>query len=317
MNRSLSIKEYMDNVIDICIDNKIGIYIYDTSTNNDTQEYINWLVRSKRCEDIIMYKRDNNYPDKTTDLKVLVGLEELKNFTDYVWLCGDGIVVDMMLCLRYIEEGINNKCKVIFFEYESDSDKNYVEKYDNCVSFFSEYGWSATSYGATIVSSKLIDTKLQSKLYERYRNTGFLYWSSLFTELSNNEENDIYVVHTKYFHKNKHKNSNASYGKGKFLKFWVENWSKAVYGLPAVYDGYKNKVAKDIGIKLHLYSVHNLIKLRGTHNLEKEQLDYYCAMLPLVTDVPYKQIRKYTYFPKWLAVSYMKIRMLVASVMRK
>ncbi|MDD3138282.1 MAG: hypothetical protein PHX08_04830 [Lachnospiraceae bacterium] len=317
MNRYQSVKEYIDTSIDICLAHNICIYIFDSSTNDETCQYINQIIDNKNCRDIILYKRVQDYPDKTTDLKVMEGFEEIKNIAEYVWLCGDGVIANIELCLKYVNSSIKDGSDVIYFEYEKKEDRDGIRKCNDNVEFFSQYGWGATSYGATIISTKLIDTELLKNLYKNYRNTGFLYWHFLFTQLSKNDSLNIQIVNTQYFHKNKYKKTNASYGNGKFLKFWVENWSNAVYGLPEIYESHKAEVAKDIGNNLHLYSPHNLIKLRGTNNLEKNQVYNYHDKFQLVTDVPFNVIALYTYFPKWLAKIYVKFRSFVAGYVRK
>lgn len=318
MNRDKSIKEYITKCIDVCVEYNICIYIYDTSSDNKTELFVSDLKeRNEKYRDLIIYYKNNCYPGKTSDLKVVEGLQKLCTLAKYIWLSGDGNIPNIEEVIEFIQDGISQTNDIIQLVMEKDKSLYCIENYSSAQEYFKTYGWRATSYGSTLISTKNIDFTLLKSQYGKLTNSGFVYWSYLFCVLDRLPSPAIYVIHADFYTKNIHKTTNTSYGSGKFVLFWVDNWIKAINCLPVSYKEYESQVAKDIGINLKLYSHQNLMLLRGTGNISSEIYTKYKEKFQLVTDVPLRRIYFYSRFPKIIALIYVKTRYFGANLLRR
>lgn len=257
---------------------QIYIYIYDTSDNNSTKEVV-----EKYDNLSIIYHFNEEYPDKTTDLKIIETFEKIQNQYDYIWLCGDGYVPILENSIPFIEKSINSKCDVIHFVEKDDINdrKSIAMKY---LEYFGEYGWHTTLYGATIVSTDLFK-EVNWFNFQNYRNTGFLYWYVLLDVLSKKNGSVFVVPRENTYIPNPYKKINSSYRPNGFARFWIQAWPEMIEQLPMEYDPYKDSVCKMLAEKLNLYSYRGLIKLRKTQNLNFKMIRQNKEKIKKVTDV--------------------------------
>ncbi len=259
------------------------VWISDTSSDDEIdlmlQSYANQF--SKR----IFYQHIPEYPDKTTDLKVANSFEHIKDRYDYVYLCGDGILInieDFYNTIRAYGDS-HNKFDLIHFNKYVDQPITY---YTSGKQFLKDCGWLSTYYGATVLSTGLIKRIDYLGYVETFRNTGFMYWEGLISGIASEHER-IIVLKDSLTTANPYKGTNSSYQPKKFINFWVVNWNHVIDCLPSYYDDIKEYVKMDVGKKLGLYRIHNLLTLRNTHNLDYSDVRGKKKLFQAVSSTPF------------------------------
>lgn len=272
----------------------IYFYICDSSTNGKTNDIVRKYasIYGER----LIYDLETNYPDKTSDLKVMRSFQKLCNKYEYIHLSGDGFVVDIPSCMKYLKKAIDSDFDVIHFNNHR---YQISTEYSSGKDFVSENGWFATCYGATVLSSKLIRKSINDSNLELCRNTGFLFWYSMLCGIASNNEK-IITYNAFPLINNPYKPTNSSYQAGKFINFWIVGWSQIIDMLPDFYNEVKNKLKKDAGLNMHLYTWANLLRLRATSNLEWKNVKERRRMISQVTDVPYWHFVIVSFIPKSL-----------------
>lgn len=279
MNRAECIKKLLDDTYKVRKEYSIDCFIYDTSKSDDTKRVV-----EEQLDETVQYYREENYPDKTTDLKVIQAFEWLSQKYNYVWLSGDGCILKIEELYSIIRKCMNENMDVIHFtNNEAQTKDNVLDIYSNPIKFFHDNAYWATFYSATILSSKLIKEVNWKKIGEEYRNTGFLYWKGLFEAIADGKKK-MAVINKVYFETNPYKVVNSSYSPGKFLRFWVGNWPKVVDSLPKCYDEHKEKIQKSFDEKQHLYGIRNLVRLRLCDNLDINYFKMYKNNFKKVTN---------------------------------
>ena len=250
---------YLEQTVDAAKELSVDIWIDDTSDNDDTAK-----IAAKYDCSSVFYSHQREYPDKTTDLKVKNGFQKLMDQYDYIWLCGDGYVPELSKVMPLIAQYIESETSMIHFIDKIHMD-NSLEM--DALFFFRTYGWYVTYYGATIVSSALMRNVDFDEQYEKWRNSGFLFWSCVFTALAEQYKTITVLDSSITYINNPFKNSNSSFRPNGFARFWFQKWPEVVYSLPKMYDQDKETVCKMLGTKIRLYDWRGLMKLRLSGNL--------------------------------------------------
>jgi len=139
-NHSQYIQYYLAKVLPIAQVYNIDIIIYDSSTDNDTYKIVN--ERMKSGYNNLFYKRYNQnikLEEKIKDIFINSGYE-------YVWLCGDGIVINLEKDIQIIQEEISNKRDLIIFNIK-DFDKKIYTEYTDSVKLLKNCWASLTLFG--------------------------------------------------------------------------------------------------------------------------------------------------------------------------
>ena len=304
-NRPDCIEYWLDSNKNSINNFNYDIFISDSSSNNDTENII------RKFKDLygehLYYEHILDYPDKTTDLKVVKGFRYLQEKYKYIYLCGDGLILDIPAFFSFASKYINHKYDIIHFNKNLDT---YEIIFQSGIDFAKKCGWYLTYYGVTLTSSKIIKQINFEDMLNNYRNTGFLYWKGLMTGIASEHEK---IVSTNLFPLsiNPKKKQNSSYQPGKFINFWVINWPKVVDSLPEYYNEIKPFLKKDIGKQLNLYSFNNLVELRRTENLDKTIYKQIAPMIHIVTDVPLYKINIIAILPLSILRAIRKIKNIV------
>lgn len=301
MNRPNCMEELLKAEIPSVNETGVYVYVYDTSSNDDTKRLVEKY--NQEVNGHFLYYKHENYPDRTTDLKVINAFRELEDTYKYVWLSGDGCILKITEMLKLIQEYFDQDYDVIHFTGDDDSEKTAIEVYNQPEKLFADHGPFMTYYSATILSSAFIKQVQWEEIGKEYRNSGFLFLKGVFEGLANGNCK-MAVVHKRHLTVNPQKKGNSSYGPGKFLKFWVRNWPDVVDSLPPCYDAYKNKVTVAVGERQRFYEMDNLILLRRTDNLNKKLFEEYRDGFSRVTNVSLKKIYFAATMPQVLVLFY-------------
>lgn len=291
-NRSECIDYVLKCSADCSKDYDIDFYICDSSTDGKTINVINNYkdVYGER----LIYELIKDYPDKTTDLKLITSFPKIQDAYEYIHVSGDGFVIDIPSYMEFLKRPIEEGYDIIHFNNHLKQKEN---EYNNGKSFASENGWFATCYGATVLSSRVIKDVASKYNVETFRNTGFLLWYWMLCGVASDNEK-IIAYNAFPLNNNPHKPTNSSYQKGKFINFWIVGWNRIIESLPDYYDEIKSKLKKDAGKNMHLYTFSNLLRLRETSNLERKVIKEQKQIIKKVTDVPFWHFTLVSFVPK-------------------
>lgn len=285
MNRPECIETLLEDMHVDLVKYDVDLWIYDTSPEKDTEDVYNSYKQRHKAENII-YKRINNYPDKTTDYKVVTAIRELWDRYEYLWLSGDGICIKLDNVMELLVGSFNNFVDIVHFDNKKNSKTEIITKYTDVLQFFKNHATLLTRYSTTIVSSRLAKKINWDSLANKYRNTGFLYWSGIFHELSAGKYN-IVVFNIPYMQINAKRKDNAGFTvSGNYMKFWVEWWPKVVYELPDCYNKYKQEVCLRQGKDNKIFGAENLLRMRAKNNLNIELVRKHREHFKYATKVP-------------------------------
>lgn len=275
-NHAQMMNYFMNSVLKDCELFGIDIVVYDSSNNRETEKVLQSFE-----SDHIHYVYCSSYQDKTTDKKVVDGLKELKKYYKYIWLCGDGYIPFLQNIFPKIRPYMEECYDIMHFNF---FDKIYK---NNITLFFKECGVRTTCYGASIISSKLFDCVDLDDMYVKLKNSGFLYWSSIFQALPKlKNPKFVSINRTDTFIYSPLKKVNSSNNPNTFFYFWVNKWPYAVYNLPSIYDDYKDDICLSQGILGNFYSWKGLLRRKLTGNLSLKMIFTHKHNLKKVTKIP-------------------------------
>lgn len=267
------VKEILNIIIDYYNENGIDIYIYDSSTNDDTKLYIeNMINNGKNNLYYVSVNADLGGDGKL--LRILKGYG-LKKKYDYIWPSKDRSYVTMETAKKIQQESVYGYDSIFldwWIPIASDK-REYKKIYDN-IEFFKEFGWLVTSWETMIISTKMlledIDWNLFEKNYELGNENNFNQILTVFGGLELKKEPKIRVLGYRDISV---KNSDlcGSAWTNMTFELWGEKWPRAIKMLPTCYDLYKEKVIKEQGMQIGVFgSIDNLIQLHRNNILTND-----------------------------------------------
>lgn len=148
-NRSEVIKDTFAYELDTCRRLGIDIYLYDSSSDGKTKEYIETLTEYDNLH-YISIDPATMLDDKVVMIYQLYGRNEKH---DYLWLVGDGIGFGEEL-LKKVLSAIQTDPTLIFINNE-DLQKLGNKEYHDVSSIYQELFWKSTLWGSMIVAESL------------------------------------------------------------------------------------------------------------------------------------------------------------------
>ncbi len=296
-NHSQYIQYYLAKVLPIAQVYNIDIIIYDSSTDNDTYKIVN--ERMKSGYNNLFYKRYNQnikLEEKIKDIFINSGYE-------YVWLCGDGIVINLEKDIQIIQEEISNKRDLIIFNIK-DFDKKIYTEYTDSVKLLKNCWASLTLFGASIIKGNLFKNIDWNQGLDKYRD--FVMSASIFDIFLKKKLNAVLIVHN-FFEHNPYKRKSTWQDSGRSLEIFAGSIVFALENLPVIYDNVKKDAMLDIDKCTNFFGINNLWSLKVNGNLN------------LIMVLKYrKQLKKVTLTPYWLFImvsvipnSFAKVMMVV------
>ena len=242
----------MDQVLDrICLDYEkhgIDIYIYDSSTNDETKDVVSKYNKQGFNHLYYIDVRFITSADKKY-LYVIQGNGLLKHY-DYIWPTKDrcffrGNALDD-ICFN-----IEKDCDVVFAVDEEDRCQLYApnikDEYTDAVEFFEHYGQLSTNWEALIRrTSTMLDPINWDDYISKYhlgKDNNFNQTISLYARLAEMNDIKIRVIHCASNDRLESSFSTSGW-KNKVYDIWVDRWIPAIYGLPSIYDKHKASIIK-------------------------------------------------------------------------
>lgn len=282
----------------LCASRKYGIDIcvYDSSESDDTKKIV--MDRISKGYDNLFYKR--YAPDLLPEKKIksiLVG-----SGYDYVWLCGDGIVIDIEKTISIVEKEIRLKRDLIVFSFFNKY--GHYKVYDNPVEMIVETWNPVSLYGGAIYNGSLFSEQEWNRLFNRYTDNVQL--AGLFDLLIEKGVNAV-AIETTFFIPNPYKNEATWIMNGKLLEVEVDHIPKAVEKLPKQYDDVKSVVKRLFADNGNTFTVKKSWYLRKYDNLNVKKFLIYRKEIKNITNTPLVWFFFLSLVPRKLAEKISKI----------
>ncbi len=220
------IQYYLSSILPDAKKYNIDVGIYDSSSTDDTQKivekskgggYTN-LFYKKYPEDIPYWK-------KLKDIFIGSGYE-------YVWLCGDGVVICIDRCINALEEEFVDGRDFIIFgkggQMECMELDEPLELAKNC--------WGAMGfYGNFIIRGNLLGLREWENYEEKYKD--WLHIGACLEKFANHEFR-AKCINYNFSKINPYKKYSTWVGEGRMFSV-MENWIHAIEALPDIYQPVK------------------------------------------------------------------------------
>jgi len=257
-NRPQIFEEGLNELITYCRPFLIKIFVSDDSGTDWFEQKVNEL--KKKYEHI--YIKKNNPPLKHD--KNIISSLKIPN-TEYVWLLGDSIRLDLYGIRKIIS--IINHLKPNLIAVNAIGRKlNYTSKIiSNNNEIISDFGWHLTLTGATIYSKNVI--KFIDKInFQKIKN--FPQFYLIFNFLGNSKANFVWINDRIVRVDGKRSNS---YWASNAFEVFLDDLKHTLTNLRHIYsDKTINHVFESHTSKTGLFSIRGLIKLRslGSYNYQ-------------------------------------------------
>ena len=271
-NRPESIQYFLDNCYSQYSGELFSFEIHDSSTDDKTRD-----ILSEKIGERLHYFR---YPSEIVgDEKTMQALSKATN--PYVYLLGDGVTVDFNALERFLLANNYQEYAVIGFRCAREINPRYMSSDVNklvseeCIrSYFQNYFWILTLYGASIVRRDVMMEA--SKASERYReiNSPFMYVCSIFEGLAVCAGKCAFAF-VDFVGSNPLKGESGWITKKLAVEFFCYRYFNSMQLLPQMYGA----TERDFLVKHNrcsgLFSFRSILKLRATGNLTRKIVKQY------------------------------------------
>lgn len=299
-NRAQILKSWIDSNYRWMIEYGISLSIYDSSTNDETEQLITNLNNEDSFPKIKYVRKESSIK---VDEKVLQSI--LESSADYIWPLGDskgisGIDVKNKV-FSFIERGYDFVC--VFGTTKLNNDG---KTYNNSLEFFGDCFWHATWLGGIIFNKEIFSSLKDKETYDEMllkynRNDGFSYLG-IFYELI--ADRYIKASFTVIETDSKIGEKKVQGWLKRFMEVWCDNLIYFVDTIPDYYNPQKDKVLKETWSILDLDGVWSY-KARMNGSLNKEIYEHYDRLgyIDRVLD-DNRKIRRFAILPKLLLKPY-------------
>nr|WP_294492570.1 hypothetical protein [uncultured Anaerosporobacter sp.] len=269
----------------------IDICIYDSSDDDSTKRIVENRIK-KGYDNLFYYHFDPSIPPEVKMKRVLV-----ESDYDYVWLCGDGIVLDIEKTISVIEKEIQKKRDVIVFSF-FDTYGPYNEYTDPLEMIIPT--WNPCSlWGGVIYKGDLFTEKEWDDLFGVY--TENIHFVGLFDFFSTHKMNAV-AIKTEFFKDNPFKQEAVWVLNGRILEAETDFIPKAADDLPPMFDSVKPKVRRLFADNGDTFTMKKSWYLRRYNNLNLEKVFKYRKKIKSITDTKWIWFLFVSLVPKKLAL---------------
>lgn len=161
-NHPKYIMYYLSKVLDDALRFNIDILILDASDDNATERIVQKRIEKDGYKNLYYkrYVRTATLEERLIDVYVDTGYK-------YVWLCGDGVVVNLRKDISIVENEIRKRKQVIVFGQYKIDEKEYVE-YTSSVDFCRDCFAQNTYFGSVILEADLVTKELFAYCQKKY-----------------------------------------------------------------------------------------------------------------------------------------------------
>ena len=281
----------------------IDIIIYDSSSNDATEA----VCKNFQIDgfDNIIYKRyTGKFDGFSLDDKVISAYKEFVSSYEYLWVCRDGLLINIDKIYSDLKEISDKKYNLISVNASFRKKNIKVKKVYSCpndaVDFLRENFVDTLTLGTFIFSAKFVN-----KILNDYplNDTNYSLWQNIvpYYYVANNID-DVFMYIDDVFMYNIAGTRSSFWNKsGNSMKQWAYYYPHIINQLPEIY----NRVKKDV-IKIQMFdfkpfSPGSLIRMRGNGGLSIRHIRKYRKNFPLICDTPLWQFYAIAFMPKHFA----------------
>ena len=243
-NRAKLVDEVLKKCISMFEKYGIDVYIYDSSSDDETEK-----IAKKNSKYKNLYYRRMPYKTYGFDkIKLMfMGVDFNKDY-DYIWLIKDRVYPSEEIITRIIDAADNNPDAIFLRAIETThtvdlTDDHYVDP----VKFYHDWAWLVTSWDCTLLNRKNILCDLNwDKIMDKYSTDNTLCYpivAILFTKLAESKKCNISVLMAEKSNTIINIPINKSIDDDVF-RVWGYNWHYANMNLPDIYNDEKEFVIK-------------------------------------------------------------------------
>lgn len=297
-NHPKVVRDVLRNNSNICRQYNIDIYIYDSSTNEQTYDVIKQFT--DQGLDNVYYVRIDSAIGIDEKLLMIFRGFGLKKKYRYLWPVKDRVIVFESLLEVLIKE-IAYGYDAIFLDCgeQSENEQNTKQIYHRAEEFYRDEGWIATSMNATVFHyDSLLKNINWDQFKERYffdNENQFDHFTVLFHSLGMKKNVAVLVLRGENIQFRESGLGKSSWMKSTF-KIWGKLWLQVNKALPDCYDPYKDGVIRQAAsLPWILGSLDILIILREEGILTSEIYEQMKSVWQYVSVVPQETFRRLAY----------------------
>lgn len=263
--------------------------IHDSSTDDKTKNYIENV---KRVSPLRYYSYSS---DINGDIKTNNAIRDVK--TSYVYLMGDGILIDFNKLEEFLlKENFDKYAVVAFREKEleyykkHEADKipiNSIIAYENIQNFCKDNFWKMTLYGSAIIKTSIMTNENLEDIRRKYYEfeSPFTYVCTIFQGLYLSPEicAFAYVDFLKF---NNLKKGSGWVQKKQAIDFFCYKYYKSVSMLPEIYNSCSRDFLTAHNSCTKLFSLKQSILLRYSGNISFKIVKKYWKYIKLTVKHP-------------------------------
>lgn len=294
-DRMESLKFYLEKRGEIFSRYHIEIVVYDSSNNNETQEYLENYVKMHDAVKIVYHRFKDDAEDIHGVHKVITAIKETADFYDYVWLCGDQAVIDIEKCYDRLKKTMQQQYDVIHIYNNSlgITDRTY----DDETEFFSCFFWSMTHWCASVLSKRFIfDMEPHIKNYLKSGGPNPIVFS-IFALLSEKRHTIFYIYVERLIEAPPTRTLSYAYTKKDMMNGWIKMIYHGFSFLPSSYDNAKLMALNGIKRNVRILSYSGTILLRATGNIDLKKYNENKEEIKFLSDCPMCWIKLWCVMP--------------------
>lgn len=282
-NRSQIVEEFLVKCSADYVNFGIDIYIYDSSTDDKTENVVKSWLEQLSC---LYYIRIPSYLHANMKVFKIFQQQGFRMLYDFIWVCGDS--------LRFSREALSLVLSSVTPDYDMievngmDKEKLGIRVYDDLNDYFKDCAWQLTLFGAVLLNVKTMLTGVDWKDYElRYSSKEFINFSHVsfyFNKLAS-------MTSFKALHLSLNPSLLSTSGLREKYGWYGETfyviccgWVQTIKKLPSCY-----KDKREAMVKFGRYTVLNtmdLLKLREDGYFNKSIYKQYRGVWREVCDIP-------------------------------
>lgn len=271
----------------------IDLHIYDSSDDNHTEKIVRDRIESGY---------ENLYYHRcVVDDITMPPVGKLKNILvnsgyEYVWPCGDGVMLNINCILPFLEEEMLKNRDLIVLN-EVDHRCGYRE-YCDPVELIVEQWKAMSMYGGVVFKGGLFTEKEWDSLFSKYPHN--IHMTGVFDFFARNPMNAV-SVDMWFTVTNPYKKISTWISGGRLLQAVVDQMPEEIYKLPPLYDPVKERVARSFAEVDDMLLPPNIWLLRVNDNISPKKTIRYRKQLKRITDTAYFLFLAGSFVPKKIA----------------
>ncbi len=228
-NHPKHIMYYLSKVVEDALLFNIDILIMDASDDDSTEKIVQ--NRIKRGCTNLLYKR---YKGATLEERLLDAYVDTGY--KYVWLCGDGVVINLRKDIKIVEDEIRKRKQIIVFGQYKIQGREYKE-YTNSIDFCKDCFAQCTYFGSVILQADLVTRDLFEYCQKRYLEHAV---PAIYYELfKDGRIRATYIYQLLFFDASPYKKSSIAMKEGRTIYAFAHLFHETILKLPKSYNGIK------------------------------------------------------------------------------